>query len=87
MTECFRTGARGLVTDAQLIYKRWGFALSEVEIPVHTWQGSADTLVPAEINRQVSEALPRGVWREFAGEGHFMPLTHAKELFAMVAAA
>ncbi len=85
MAECFRTGSRGLVTDAQLIYKRWGFELSEVEMPVHTWQGSADTLVPAEINRQVSEALPKGILREFDGEGHFMPITHANELFALVA--
>lgn len=31
--------------------------------------------------------MPQGIWREFPGEGHFMPLTHANELFAMVRAA
>ena len=42
--ECFAQGSKGLVADAELLYRHWAFDVAKITLPVHMWQGLADTL-------------------------------------------
>lgn len=83
--ECFRHGADGLVVDATLLYEAWPFDITEVTRPVHFWQGSDDTLVPEIINRTVADRTPGAVWHPVSGGGHFIAVSHANDILALVA--
>jgi pimeloyl-ACP methyl ester carboxylesterase len=83
--ECFRQGADGLVVDATLLYEAWPFDMTGVERPVHFWQGDADTLVPAVINKTVADKTPGAVWHPIGDGGHFIAVSHADEILAQVA--
>lgn len=72
--ECFRQGAGGLVTDAELLYRAWDFDVSRISNRVIFWQGGADTLVVPEINRKVADALPDHAWKLVPEAGHFICL-------------
>ncbi|WP_193384930.1 alpha/beta fold hydrolase [Rhodococcus jostii] len=83
--ECFRHGADGLVVDATMLYKAWPFDMTKVTRPVHFWQGSADTLVPEIINKTVADKTPGAVWHPISGGGHFIAVSHANDILALVA--
>ena len=83
--ECFRQGADGLVDDATLLYEAWPFDVANIARPVHFWQGTADTLVPAPINEAVAAATPGAVWHPIEGGGHFIAVSHANDVFAQAA--
>jgi pimeloyl-ACP methyl ester carboxylesterase len=83
--ECFRQGAEGLVADATLLYEAWPFDMTTVTRPIHFWQGNADKLVPEPINKTVVDKTPGAIWHPINGGGHFIALSHAKEILAQVA--
>lgn len=85
--ECFRRGSGGLVVDATLLYEAWPFDVRDVTRPVHFWQGTDDTLVPEVINKTVADAMPGAVWHAIGGGGHFVAVSHADEILAVVAEA
>ena len=82
---CFQQGAAGLVADARLLYAAWPFDLGAIHRPVHLWQGTADTYVPAAINRPVCDAMPQGRWHEVPEGGHFIAVSHAQDILAIAA--
>lgn len=83
--ECFAHGSRGLVRDAELLYRRWAFDVATIERRVHLWQGLDDTLVPDPINKAVAEAMPGSVWHPVDGAGHFVAVGAGDEIFAIAA--
>ncbi|MFG1781136.1 alpha/beta fold hydrolase [Rhodococcus oryzae] len=83
--ECFRHGADGLVVDATMLYEAWPFDMTAVTRPVHFWQGSDDTLVPEIINKTVAGKTPGALWHPIDGGGHFIAVSHADEILALVA--
>ncbi len=83
--ECFARGSGGLVRDAEVLYRRWGFDVRDIERPVHLWQGLDDALVPAPINRAVADAMPGTVWHPVEKAGHFVAVGCADAIFAIAA--
>lgn len=83
--ECFAQGARGLVRDAELLYRAWSFDVSTIERPVHLWQGLDDKLVPDPINKAIADATPGVVWHPVAGAGHFVAVGAADDIFGIAA--
>jgi pimeloyl-ACP methyl ester carboxylesterase len=83
--ECFAQGSDGLVRDAEVLYRRWAFDVGKIERPVHMWQGTGDTLVPAIINKQVANRMPGSIWHQVEGAGHFVAIGSANEIFAIAA--
>ena len=83
--ECFAQGSDGLVRDAELLYRRWAFAVENIERPVHMWQGLDDLLVPDAINKAVSDAMPGSVWHPVEGAGHFVAVGAGDDIFAIAA--
>jgi len=49
---------RGLFNDVVLFGRDWGFRLHDVDVPVRWWHGDADSLVPLEHARHVTDLLP-----------------------------
>jgi len=83
--ECFAQGSDGLVSDSELLYRRWAFDVRAIERRVHLWQGTDDRLVPAGINKTVADRMPGAVWHPVEGAGHFVAVGSADELFAVAA--
>lgn len=83
--ECFAQGSDGLVSDSELLYRRWAFDVRAIERRVHLWQGTDDRLVPAGINKTIADRMPGAVWHPVEGAGHFVAVGSADELFAVAA--
>jgi pimeloyl-ACP methyl ester carboxylesterase len=83
--ECFAQGSEGLVRDSELLYRNWAFDVSNIERPVHVWQGLADTLVAPFINQTVAQRMPGAIWHPVEGAGHFVAVGAADEILAIAA--
>jgi len=70
MKEALRSGTRGVIADYQVFGDPWGFALEDVAIAVHVWQGSEDTLCPPGDPVLLAEHLPHAELTIVPGEGH-----------------
>ena len=53
-----RHSFRGLFNDVVLFGREWGFRLHDVDVPVRWWHGDADSLVPLDHARHVTNLLP-----------------------------
>lgn len=69
--EAFRQGARGVVAEAVLYSRPWGFSLHDIQISFHVWQGEMDTNVPPSMTKYLATAVPTSEARYFSSEGHF----------------
>lgn len=77
---------RGAVDEYRTMVAPWGFRPEEVEVPVRLWQGSADTLVPAEWAAALAQRLPQASLTLLEGEGHMIGLTRRADVLATFAA-
>ncbi|HET9061946.1 MAG TPA: alpha/beta hydrolase, partial [Candidatus Binatia bacterium] len=53
-----RENLRSFVYDVILFSRHWGFALSEISVPIHFWQGDEDNLVPPEHAEHLTRLVP-----------------------------
>ena len=83
--ECFAQGSEGLVRDSELLYRSWAFDVGKIHRPVHIWQGLADTLVPAPINKDVADRMPGAVWHPIEEAGHFVAIGAVDDVFGIAA--
>jgi pimeloyl-ACP methyl ester carboxylesterase len=83
--ECFAHGSDGLVRDAELLYRSWAFDVTQIERPVHMWQGLDDRLVPDPINKTVADRMPGAVWHPVEGAGHFVAVGAGDDIFRITA--
>jgi pimeloyl-ACP methyl ester carboxylesterase len=85
--ESLRQGAEGATAEFPLYALDWGFDLAEIRVPVHIWQGDADTTVPPSHARYLADALPGARLTLVPGEGHFsLPVLHMEEIFTALLA-
>lgn len=64
-------GVDGAVQDLQLYCRPWGLALAKIGVPAIVWQGSDDTIVPAEAACHLALTLPRCSLHVRPGDGHY----------------
>jgi pimeloyl-ACP methyl ester carboxylesterase len=86
LTEMFAEGLRNgsgpLAEDRALLFRPWGFPLSEVRQRVEIWHGTQDWMVPVSLGRMLSAMLPDCSAHWLSGEGHFLVFDHAEEIYA-----
>jgi pimeloyl-ACP methyl ester carboxylesterase len=64
------TGVDGWVDDDLAFTRPWGFAPSDVRVPVALWQGSEDRMVPYAHGEWLAAHLPDVRAHLLTGEGH-----------------
>lgn len=72
IAEAFRHGSDDAAHDMVLLGRPWGFALRDIEPPVHLWQGEEDTLVPPAMGRYQAAQIPCCHATMLSGEGHLL---------------
>lgn len=68
--EALRSGIDGWLDDDPAFVGPWGFDLDEIRVPVSSWQGSADLMVPFAHGRWLADRLPTASAHLREGEGH-----------------
>lgn len=71
MREGLRTGVEGPLQDLRLYCGPWNLKLAEIDVPVFMWQGSEDTIVPADAAYRLAGALPNCRLEVIEGAGHY----------------
>jgi pimeloyl-ACP methyl ester carboxylesterase len=61
----------------------WGFALTDIAVPVTVWHGTGDVVLPAHHAAFLAETIPGASLRLFEGEGHLTPVEHFAEMLAV----
>lgn len=71
--EAYRQGSEAQFIDGQVMMstRPWGFALSEIKVPVHVWHGEEDTLVTASMASRFRE-IPNANVRMIPNAGHLV---------------
>ena len=60
----------GWIDDDLAFANPWGFALDRIAIPVTTWQGDLDLMVPRSHGEWLAGHIPHARARMLAGQGH-----------------
>ncbi len=76
----FQTSAP--LNDLVLFTRPWGFALSEVTVPVRWWHGDEDHIVPLRHGQHVVDRLPDATMSVIDGESHLGGLDIAAEVLS-----
>jgi pimeloyl-ACP methyl ester carboxylesterase len=79
-----RTAARAMRQDFELFASPWGFELSDIDVPVHLWQGDADVNVPPAHAVLQHQAIPGSVLHECQREGHLLVVDHLVEIVTAI---
>ena len=87
MTEGARQGTDGIVHEARLYHRDWGFPLSEVAVPVRVWHGRQDRQAAVAWAQHLAETIPGAALTIVDDGGHFSTLIeHADEVLEWLTA-
>jgi pimeloyl-ACP methyl ester carboxylesterase len=70
LREAFANGPTGWFDDAWCLSNSWGFALSDVTVPVHMWYGELDRNVPLKAVERMASELDVASFELIPGGGH-----------------
>ena len=86
--QAWRASAEGVMVDAEIYARPWGFALEEVRTPVRLWHGKTDRSFSHYLAEQVARRLPNCRAYFIEGAGHYsLPIRHMHEILADLQAA
>lgn len=81
--QAWRSSAAGVMTDAEIYAKPWGFPLEEVGIPVRLWHGKKDRTFSFLLAEQIAARLPNCEFHLVEETGHYsLPIRHTHEILA-----
>ncbi|HKW69393.1 MAG TPA: alpha/beta hydrolase [Candidatus Dormibacteraeota bacterium] len=80
IAETLRQGAEGWTDESFAIHQPWDFDLAQVRASVTWWHGDDDKNAPLSAARRAVAKLGRIDLRVWHNEGHFVSLTHDKEI-------
>lgn len=79
--EAFRQGAKGPSLDAILLYRDWGFSVSDIEVDVFLYHGTEDNFAPFQYGQYLDMHLPQSWLNAFPGRGHLFVLQLFEDVF------
>jgi pimeloyl-ACP methyl ester carboxylesterase len=78
--EALRGGAAGVVQDAAIQARPWGFGLEQIRTPLQLWHGDRDQIVPLHHASYAAERVPDATLNVVEGTGHLLALSHGAEI-------
>jgi pimeloyl-ACP methyl ester carboxylesterase len=87
-TRAFDHGARGIVADYAALAQPWGFdvtALQSSAVPIRSWHGAADDIVPLRHTQALIARVPRIDLTIWPGVGHLAFVERASEIVEWLA--
>ncbi len=79
--QAWRASAEGVMADAEIYARPWGFPLEEVRTPVRLWHGKTDRSFSFRLAEQVAQRLPNCQARFVEAAGHYsLPIRHMHEI-------
>jgi pimeloyl-ACP methyl ester carboxylesterase len=82
VADAFRQGSGPAAHELSLFLRPWGFALGEVEVPVHLWHGRLDTNVPFRVGEAMARELPEVTTHFHDDAAHLVGFEHRDEVMA-----
>jgi pimeloyl-ACP methyl ester carboxylesterase len=76
-----RRNMQALCLDVIMFGRPWGFALGDIQVPVHLWYGDADVIVPVHHGEHLAARIPNATLRIRPDEGHLGGLGASREMF------
>jgi pimeloyl-ACP methyl ester carboxylesterase len=77
----WRGSAEGVMADAQIYAKPWGFPIEQVRVPVRLWHGKEDRAFSVRLAEEIANRLPDCKARYVDGAGHYsLPIRHIREI-------
>jgi len=80
IAETLRQGAEGWADESLAMHRKWDFDPSTIKTSVTWWHGDDDKNAPLSAARRVVASLHKVDLRTWHNEGHFVSLTHDKEI-------
>lgn len=78
--EAMRQGAEGWADESFAMHGKWDFDPSVIETSVTWWHGDDDKNAPLSAARRIVAKLRNVDLHTWHGEGHFVSITHEKEI-------
>jgi pimeloyl-ACP methyl ester carboxylesterase len=79
--QAWRVSAEGVMVDAEIYARPWGFPLEEVRVPVRLWHGKTDRSFSYHLAEGVAQRLPNCHARFVEAAGHYsLPIRHMHEI-------
>ncbi|RDI53352.1 alpha/beta fold hydrolase [Nocardia mexicana] len=82
--DALRDGGRAATEELAMITRPWGFALSDITVPVELWHGAADRNVPVAIARRLIDEIPSCTPHILDGYGHSIGAAVCHDVMAAV---
>jgi len=80
IAESLKQGAEGWTDESLVLHGGWDFDPGQVRTRVTWWHGDDDMNVPLSAARRAATGLREVDVRTWHGEGHFVSLTHDREI-------
>lgn len=79
----WRRSARGVIADAEIYARPWGFRLEEVGVAIQMWHGTKDRTFSFHLAEQVAARLKQCDLRLVEGAGHYsLPIRSMDQILA-----
>jgi pimeloyl-ACP methyl ester carboxylesterase len=78
--EATRQGIGGVLDDARVAARPWGFALESIRLPVTLWYGGRDAMTPPLMERRLARAIPICRVKLIENAGHFLFFHYLKDI-------
>jgi len=77
----WRGSAEGVMIDAQIYARPWGFAIEDVRVPVRLWHGMEDRAFAVRLAEEIANRFPNCKARFIQDEGHYsLPIRYMREI-------
>jgi pimeloyl-ACP methyl ester carboxylesterase len=77
----WRGSAEGVIADAQIYAKPWGFLIEQIRVPVRLWHGKEDRAFSVPLAEEIANRLPDCNARYVDGAGHYsLPIRYMREI-------
>jgi pimeloyl-ACP methyl ester carboxylesterase len=81
--QAWRASLDGVIADAEIYAKPWGFGLEEVRVPVTLWHGTRDRTFSYRLAEHVAQRIPGSALHIVEGAGHYsLPIRYMRDILA-----